>query len=285
MKSERLDEIRRLLLSHGFASVADIVGATGASLATIRRDLDMLEEQGVVARVHGGAKLANATTIEAGFENREGTNLAEKRAIAQVALRLISPHSTSFFDSGTTVLQLARALRVAPLKSTAYTNGLTVAQALIGAKDVSVWMLGGRIRGENLSLVGPSAEAMLDTLWFDSLFLGTGAIAPDGQIYGIDETEARLNTRMIARAARVYLLADASKFGRTATYAIAPLSSQIEVITDSGLSSEWRERLADDGVKLTIAELPPDCTERSTKAKSQFASRSHSSRLLTGPAG
>lgn len=254
MKSERLSEIRRLLLSRGFASIADIVDATGASSATIRRDLDTLERQGVVARVHGGAKLADETTVETAFDSREGFNLPAKRAIAQAAIRFLGPHSTNFFDAGTTVLQLARTLRLTPVPSSVYTNGLPVAQALLGAASVSLWMLGGRIRGENLSLVGPHAEAMLDTLWFDNLFLGAGAIAPDGRIYGIDETEARLNAKMISRAARVHLLADASKFGRFATYAIARLSSEISVVSDGALSQEWRERLAASGVKLTIAD-------------------------------
>lgn len=254
MKSERLTEIRRLLLSSGFAGVADIVEATGASAATIRRDLDTLERQGLVVRVHGGAKLADENASETAFECRESINLAAKRAIAQRAIRLLRPHSTNFFDAGTTVLQLARTLRINPVSCLVCTNGLPVAQALLGTPSVSVSMLGGRIREENLSLVGPYAEAMLDKLWFDNLFLGAGAIAPDGRIYGIDETEAKLNTIMISRATRVHLLVDSSKFDRSATYAIARLSSEIAVISDGGLPQRWRERLAAGGIELTIAD-------------------------------
>lgn len=255
MRSERLNEIRRLLLARGFAGVAEIVEATGASLATTRRDLDVLERQGVVARVHGGAKLAEATTVETAFETREGDNLAAKRAIAQAALPLVSGHATHLFDAGTTLLQLARALCIAPVPCTVYTNGLPVAQALLGAPGVALGMLGGRLRGENLSIIGPAAESMLDGLWFDTLFLGAGAVAPDGRIYGVDEIEARLNARMIGRAARVVLLADASKFGRMATYLIAALDSRFTVVSDSTLGPAWWERLEKAGVSAIRAAL------------------------------
>jgi DeoR/GlpR family transcriptional regulator of sugar metabolism len=250
MKSERLSEIRRLLLLRGFASVAEIADATDASLATVRRDLDVLEGHGIVVRVHGGARLAEATTVEAAFETREEHHLAAKRAIAQAALSEVAAHSNNFFDAGTTLLQLARALRVAPVPCNVCTNGLPVAQALLDVPGVGISMLGGRLRGENMSIVGPTAEQMLENLWFDTLFLGAGAIAPDCRIYGLDEAEAHLNARMIARAGRVVLLADASKFGRMANYAIAPLDHRFTVVTDKTLVAGWLDRLRERGLTV-----------------------------------
>jgi DeoR family fructose operon transcriptional repressor len=95
---------------------------------------------------------------------------------------------------------------------------------------------------------------MLETLWFDQLFLGASAISSDGAIYSVDSAEASLNKRMLARSANRFVLADSSKFGTTATYKVAPLDTA-KVITDSGLSRHWRDELVNFGVDATIADL------------------------------
>ncbi|HVT50851.1 MAG TPA: DeoR family transcriptional regulator, partial [Dongiaceae bacterium] len=116
-----------------------------------------------------------------------------------------------------------------------------------------VSVLGGKLRSENASFVGPQAEAMLESLWFDQLFLGASAVAPDGAIYSVDSAEASLNKRMLARAAQSFVLADSSKFSTMATYRVAPVSTA-RVITDSSLSAEWRGRLAELKVDATFIE-------------------------------
>ena len=130
-----------------------------------------------------------------------------------------------FLDAGTTVLQLSRLIRINPLPLRIFTNGLAVAQEFLNVPDLEVSVLGGQLRSENASLVGPQAEAMLETLWFDQLFLGASAIGPDGVIYSVDSAEANLNKRMLSRAAQSFLLADSSKFGTMATYRVAPLAA------------------------------------------------------------
>jgi DeoR/GlpR family transcriptional regulator of sugar metabolism len=94
---------------------------------------------------------------------------------------------------------------------------------------------------------------MLDKLWFDQLFLGAGAVGDDGSIYSVDLNEASLNAKMLARSGERVLLADASKFGRSATYAVAPISGVNHVISDAALTAEWRQRLLNLGVNLKVA--------------------------------
>jgi DeoR family fructose operon transcriptional repressor len=253
LKVERLDAIRGYLYAHGFSSVQALADAVGASLATIRRDLQFLEREGAIDRVHGGARIAEGSSVEVAFQERAKRNLVAKRAIAGAAYRALVPHATVFLDAGTTILQLARLIRLNPLPLRIFTNGLTVAQELLNVPNIDVAVLGGQLRSENVSLVGPEAEAMLDTLWFDQLFLGVSAIAPDGAIYSVDSAEASLNRRMLMRSAETYLLADATKFGTAATYRVAPVSSA-RIITDWRLGSEWRERLIDIGADSTIVE-------------------------------
>jgi DeoR/GlpR family transcriptional regulator of sugar metabolism len=109
-----------------------------------------------------------------------------------------------------------------------------VAQEFLNVPNLEVVLLGGQLRSENASLVGPQAEAMIETIWFDQLFLGASAISPDGAIYSVDSAEASLNRRMLDRSADRFVLADSSKFGTMATYKVAPLNTA-KVITDSAL--------------------------------------------------
>ena len=254
MNNDRLTLIRKHLYSHGPTSVQDLADATGASLATLRRDLATLETDGVIDRSHGGARLARGSSIEVSFDMRETERLSYKRAIADAAYRLIRPHSTIFLDSGTTVLQLARRLRLDPLPIAVFTNGLAVAQELLAAPRLRVMLLGGQLRADNASVVGPHAESMLDRLHFDQLFMGASAVATDGVIYSVDVSEASLNERMLARSAERAVLADSSKFGSIATYAVAPIARASTVISDGQLSMEWRQTLEKSGVDLIVAE-------------------------------
>lgn len=253
MKPDRLEAIRHHLYTRGTSSIEALADSTGASVATIRCDLTVLEQQGVVSRTHGGARIASGAHVEVGFATRERHNLAQKRAIASAAFDLLRPQSAVFLDAGTTVLQLARRLRVSPIPLAVFTNGLQVAQALMDVPKLRVTMLGGQLRSENASLVGPAAESMLEQLWFDQLFLGASAVGDDCCIYSLDAAEAHLNRTMLARSANVAVLADASKFGHRATYLVAPLSAETSVISDRQLDVAHRRRLAEAGVAVAIA--------------------------------
>ena len=138
------------------------------------------------------------------------------------------------------MLQLARLIRVNPLPLRIFTNGLAVAQELLDVPGLEVTLLGGQLRSENASTVGPQAEAMLESLWFDQLFLGVSAIGPDGAIYSVDSAEANLNKRMLTRAAQRFLLANSTKFGTMATYRVGPLT-EARIVTDDGIQPEVAE--------------------------------------------
>ena len=253
MKPDRLETIRHQLYTCGTSSIEALSRATGASVATVRRDLATLERQGVVSRTYGGARSASGAHVEVGFATRERHNLVQKRAIAAAAFALLRPQTAVFLDAGTTVLQLARRLRVSPMPLSLFTNGLLVAQDLMDVPKLRVTLLGGQLRSENASLVGPAAETMLDGLWFDQLFLGASAIGDDGCIYSLDAAEASLNKAMMARSASVVILADASKFGHRATYLVAPVGGATVVISDRQLGAVHRRRLAEAGATVTIA--------------------------------
>nr|WP_241191440.1 DeoR/GlpR family DNA-binding transcription regulator [Deinococcus psychrotolerans] len=257
VQSDRITKIQHHLYNNGYAQVQELAEATGASIVTIRRDLQRLEEDGIVTRTHGGAKLAEAAGPELAFQSRVQEHLDAKRAIGEAAYGLLRPHTTIFLDAGTTVLQLARRLRaqVQPLPLTIFTNGLGVAQDLVNVEGLSVNLLGGQLRNENLSMVGPYAERLLGEVWFDQLYLGTSAVRGDAQMYTLNSSEASLNRAMIARTSQAILLADSSKFDSSAPYAVAPISAVQTIITDSALDATWKSRLADLKINTTFVPL------------------------------
>ncbi|MCS3471457.1 DeoR family fructose operon transcriptional repressor [Pseudomonas sp. JUb42] len=249
-KDERLSLICQHLYSHGESTIQTIADIADASLATVRRDLLSLEADGTIHRTHGGARIAKSAGVEVAFDLRENQNLFAKRAIAEVAYEQIVPGSSIFLDAGTTVLQLARRLRLDPLPLSVFTNCLNVAQVLMNTPGITIVLLGGQLRAENASMVGALAEAMIENLWFDQLFLGAGAIAPDACIYSLDASEAQLNQKMLARAGTTLLLVDSSKFDQRLTYRVAPLSPALTVISDEQLSGKWQARLQELGSPL-----------------------------------
>lgn len=252
MQTDRLEAIRQHLYVQGVCSIPALADAVGTSLATVRRDLQILEQQGVVSRSHGSARIANGAETEAAFAVREKQNLEAKRAIAQAAYDALEPHGAVFLDAGTTVLQLVRLLRINPMPLTVFTNGLVVAQELMAVPKLRISLIGGQLRVDNASLVGPAAETALQSLWFDRLFLGAGAIGDDNRIYSVDAAEASLNALMRQRSAETVVLADATKFGRRATYGVTPVDASLRIITDDRLAPAACAGIRNTGADLSL---------------------------------
>ena len=200
------------------------------------------------------ARIADPSGAEVAFVSREQINLPAKRAIGNAAYDLLQPGSTVFLDAGTTALQMARCLRMNPISLRLFTNCLPVAQLLLPVAGLSVTLLGGTLRPQNASMVGPLAENALDQLWFDQLFLGVGAISPLSEIYSADDHEARLNTRMLTRTDTPIVLADADKFGHRLTYRVAALPPNAHIISDKRLGRDWQSQLQDLGCTFTLTD-------------------------------
>ena len=254
MNIDRLSKIRQHLYAHGQSSIQDLATLMGASLPTIRRDLLRLEEDGVIERAHGWVGLAQQSSTEVAFELRASQGVAAKRAIADAAYDLIRPNTTVFFDSGTTLQQLARKLRTSPIPLTVFTNGLALVQELKAIPGVSVVLIGGSLRIENLSLVGPLAELMLDQVWFDQAFMGCSAITDGGAIHSIDLQEAALNAKTLRRSSKRVILADSTKFGAKAPYVVSGLNEINRIISDSGLNPLWQQQIEKLKVPLTLVD-------------------------------
>jgi DeoR/GlpR family transcriptional regulator of sugar metabolism len=178
---------------------------------------------------------------------------AEKTRIGRAAAKLILPKQTVVLDSGTTSVELARAIRSSSFESlTIITHALDIACQFADSPNISVIMLGGIIRHVSRSFVGPQAERMISELHADHLFLGVDGLDPEIGLSTPDLLEAQLNRLMIGIAHEVTVIADASKLGRRSLSVISALSSVRRVITDNRASAEMLRVIRSKGVEVIV---------------------------------
>jgi DeoR family fructose operon transcriptional repressor len=248
---DRRSEIIRYLQENQRASTRRLSELFEVSEVTIRHDLNNLEEQGWIARVHGGAEIALPLQGEQSFSERQRLHLAEKVNIARAAAALVKPGDTILLDSSTTVFQLAHQLKkVSPLR--VVTNNLQVVAALSASAGIELVLLGGIVRNETASVVGPAAEEMLDRLNADHGFFGAAGLTVERGLTDADMREAQVKRAMVKAAGQVNVLLDSSKFGQRAFATFATLAEVDHLFTDDGIPAEYREACHDLGIQLTV---------------------------------
>ena len=247
-QSDRLSAILEELSRNGSVSVADLAAGLDASLATIRRDLQLLEEQHLVSRVHGGA-VARGVLYELPLRYKAARHQEEKRGIAEAAVRLVDDGATVGLTGGTTTIEVARML-AERASLTVVTNALNIASELAVRANLKLLVPGGVVRPESYELVGPIAESTLSGLNLDVVFLGVDGIAVESGCTTHHEVEAFTNRVLMKRAQRVVVVADSSKLGRVAFARICATDEIDRLITDSAGSPEEIARLEAAGVSI-----------------------------------
>ncbi|SOD85852.1 DeoR/GlpR family DNA-binding transcription regulator [Streptomyces sp. Ag109_G2-15] len=246
--AERLRQITEAVREAGRVGVAELAALTGASEMTIRRDLEVLADQGVLERYRGGARSLLLRGEEPPFALRAQEGAEVKRRIAAEVVDLIADGESVVLDSGTTCLEVARALRhrrltVAPLS-------LHAVNALTGAPDVTLLVPGGRPRSGELALTGPLTQASLAALRFDTAVIGCcGLTAADG-LTAFDLDDAAVKRAAIASARRVIAVADSTKLSRTALAFVAPASALHALVTDEAAPEEETGAITAAGVAV-----------------------------------
>jgi DeoR family transcriptional regulator, aga operon transcriptional repressor len=250
--TDRQYQILQLVEQRQRISVAELCELFSISEATARRDLETLATQGRVQRVHGGAIALQKVPPELPILEREVEEADAKRRIGLAAAELVQDGETIFLGSGTTVQEVAKALR-GRKGLTVLTNSLPVINALADAEGVSMIVLGGLLRQSELSFIGHITEQALAEVRADKVFIGTRAIDPEEGLSNqyLPET---LTDRAILRAGReVIVVADHSKFGRVATARLAPIESVQVIVTDSGAPEEMLAEFRQRGVNVIAA--------------------------------
>jgi DeoR family transcriptional regulator of aga operon len=251
--SQRRETILQVLTQQGSVQVTDLVEQFGVSAVTIRSDLRALEEHGLATRSHGGAVLNRTPPPEHTIRQKDALNHEQKESIGALAATLVHAGDNIIIDSGTTTIPLARSLRDAH-QVTVLTNGLNIAWELADAPGVDLILTGGLLRKQSLSIQGSQAESCLQAYSFDKLFLGVDGFDLEFGVTTHHEAEASLNRKMVERAKKIIVLADASKFDRVSLHRIVQLDRVHTVITDASISPKYRDGLQQLGIELLIAD-------------------------------
>jgi DeoR family transcriptional regulator, aga operon transcriptional repressor len=248
---ERRRRICELVRAEGRVTVEELASRFGTSQVTIRADLSTLETAGALTRTHGGA--LNLPDGDQPLDVKQLQHRAEKLRIAEAAAGRIKDGETIILDSGTTTAEIARRIRSLDLKSiNVITNGLNIAAILSDAPAVRLIIPGGILRRESSSLTGPMAEAALDTLQADRLYLGADGVDPRIGIMTPHVAEAELNAKMIKMSRQVVVVADSSKFARRNISLIARIEQLHVLITDRGAPADAIEQLRERGVEVQL---------------------------------
>lgn len=249
-QADRLSSILDELSSGGSVRVAELSDRFGVSVATIRRDLELLEEQRLVSRVHGGA-VARGLLYELPLRYKVARNQDEKRRIALAAAALVEEGSTVGLTGGTTTTEVARALSEVP-DLTIVTNALNIASELAIRSNLKLVVPGGVARSASYELVGPIAESALGGLNLDVVFVGVDGIAPQQGLTTHHEVEAYTNRVLIQRAARSIAVADSSKLGRVAFARICDADEVGGLISDAEADREVIDALEALGIDVKL---------------------------------
>jgi len=241
-QQQRFHSILGGLQERGSVSVDDLSVQLGVSVVTIRRDLDLLEQQGLLRRTHGGAVSIEPLFYEPFRKDRsfqaQVERLAnEKRRIGRAAAALISAGETIAITPGTTTAEVIRGLPM-DSKITVVTNTVNIAMELSKRKDISVFVTGGHLHGEWFSLVGPSAIRSVENMLIQTMFVGADGIDAQWGLSCFSADEAELNGTMVRHARRHVAVVDHTKFGVIANWRICETPVIQKLITDTGATDE-----------------------------------------------
>jgi DeoR family transcriptional regulator of aga operon len=248
---ERRQHILALVQQNGRVLVEDLSRDLGISRITIRKDLDQLQDRGLLLRTHGGALLPQSGALfDPSLKEKETRHSQEKQRIADAAVALIQEGQCVLLDSGTTTTAIARALRRFS-RLTVITNAVNIAADLSGT-DFEVVLTGGTLRRNSFSLVGPLAEEVLAEIHADVLFLGVDGFDLKAGLTTPNIMESRVNRAMVNAATTTVAVCDSTKFGRRSLSKIVDPTAVHHIITDVGLPRSTADAVRDLGIRLTL---------------------------------
>jgi DeoR family fructose operon transcriptional repressor len=248
---ERHQLILRRASQEGRVDVAGLADELDVTAETVRRDLTVLERQGLLRRVHGGAIPVDRLRFEPSLAARDTHMRTEKERIAKAALDEVPDAGSILLDAGTTTARLADVL--ADRELTVVTNALPIATALASRPNLTVLSIGGRIRGRTLAAVDDWALRVLAGTFVDVAFIATNGISIERGLTTPDMAEAAVKRAMLASSHRTVLLADHTKVGQDHFARFGSVEDLDVVITDSGLDDETAAQLAALGPKVVRA--------------------------------
>lgn len=249
-QEERLDKIVALLNQDNRLVTKELQVKLNTTSVTIRKDLVILEQRGILKRTHGGAIKTNKLYPGLALNEKEKINLDEKIRIAKKAAKLISEGDTIILDSGSTVSLLAKEIKHMQ-RITVITNAMNIANELINS-DIDVILIGGSLLKKTSTLTGPLADDSLRKITADKMFMGVDGIDFETGLTTPNIQEASTSRVMMEVSSEVILVVDSSKFGRKSLGVISMIKEIDTIITTKKLSSTEIDKLSKEKIKVFI---------------------------------
>ena len=250
--AQTLDLVRR----HGFMTIEALAERFAVTPQTIRRDINELSEKALLRRYHGGAGLPSSVE-NVSYANRRVLHMEEKRRIAEMVVEHVPDQASLFINIGTTTEAVAVALQ-ARKNLRVITNNLNVASSLSGRQDFQIIIAGGVVRHRDRGIIGEASLDFIQQFRVDYAIIGISGIDLDGSLLDFDYREVRAAQAIVTNSRRVFLVADHSKFGRSAMVRLGSITEVTALFTDRPPPPEIQELLDTHGVDLFEAgEAPP----------------------------
>ncbi|SDO39204.1 transcriptional regulator, DeoR family [Paenibacillus sp. yr247] len=254
----RRTKIKELLFQERSVRVADLVKEFNVSEETIRRDLNQLEQEGIIQKNYGGAilmeELQNNSQVIPPVEQRRFQYYEEKDAIGKMAASLVEGNQIVILDSGSTTWCVARHLRNAQ-NLMVVTNGMNVAEESSQNEDASVFVIGGKLIKQSMSLVGPQAELELQKYNADFSFLGASGISMRKGFTSSDLYEAEVKRAMISAGQKIVIVADHSKFERQGLISFSSFQDVDILVTSDLVEPRILDDIRNSGVKVMVCPV------------------------------
>ncbi len=249
--AERHKYIVDKLNKEGFIKVADIANELDITTVTTRKDLKLLEEKGLLYRIHGGASPTNPHIGDRTVSEKEKIMIMEKNRIGIAAARLIEKNDSVVMNSGSTICSFAEQIESqTPIKIV--TSSLKVSIILGEKENINILQLGGKYRTRSMSVIGNYTTSLLERITCSKFFLGVDGVDPEFGVTTSNLEEAELNIAMMNASLKTIVLCDSSKFGRKGFGKICNLDKIDTIVTDSGISESMKEIIEENGIQLII---------------------------------
>lgn len=229
MKQERWNDIMALAREKGTITVADLCQQLGASEATIRRDLQEMDDLHLLTRFHGGAKLNESQYIEPAMVIKAETQKEQKRQVAYCAAKQIKDNQMVYLDAGSTTCEMVKYITAKNI--TVVTPGISLL-SILGQRGINTIVLGGSLYWSTEAITGKTALNQLSDLYFDTAFIGTNGIHEQFGFSTSNDMEAETKAMAIHHAKSPYIVTDSSKFNQLRPSQFAKLNEAV-IITDS----------------------------------------------------
>lgn len=254
LSQERHAIILEMLREHNIVKISDIAARFNISNLTARRDVDTLQSQNLVRRIHGGAILVSPSAISTESPKAYRSTIhKELRAIGKLAASLVQEGESLFVGNGSTTLAAAHYLR-GMSSLTILTSSLSVINELVGT-DNTLYALGGYLDYNELFFSGTFAQAMLEQFSVDKAIIGCGGISMGLGVLEYNPDGANLHRTIVRNSSRTILVCSSSKFRNNALSIVCPLTDIDVLVTDENLSDVDREKIRQLGIELYLAPV------------------------------